>query len=304
MKKIKLRELTNKERVLITILVMVILFWLSFKYIIDPQKLEISTLESELNNYSLHIEENNRMLNNEQIILEEVDRLSVEKENIEKEFFKSLNQPNIIYILNELLLENDIEMDSISFSKPVIETLNEIDIKKMDVLIPFKGSFQSLKETIKSLEEEDRKIIIDHIDIEKDEEKEIAGNISLAIYSLSGIVDSEEKSLPIEITTTNKFNPFIPYEGYVDPNKAEVEEESFEDTLENEDEYEDKAEDLQENKDMYTTYKAVKGDNISYISMEKYGTEKYVDEILSLNGMKRSSILPIGKEIKLMEIGK
>ncbi|OLS03925.1 LysM peptidoglycan-binding domain-containing protein [Tissierella creatinophila] len=290
-RKIDVRELTNNERTLITLLAIVILFWLSFKYIIDPQILKISTLESKMNAYALEVEENNRIIKNSEVILDEKSKLFIEKQNIEKDFFKSLNQPQIIYVLNELLLKSDIEMDSISFSKPFMETLNAQEIQKMDISIPFKGSFSSLNEIIKSLETETRKIVINNIDIQKGEETEITGNISLGVYSLSGIVEGKDEDLPIETTDENKLNPFIPYEGYVDLSK--VEDNSSEEIESGQ------AEDKPIEESIYDTYKAIKGDNISYISKRKYGTEKYVDEILSLNGMLRSSILPIGKELKL-----
>lgn len=296
-KKINRRELTNNERTLITLLAIVILFWFSFKYIIDPQILEISTLESQMDTYSLKIKENNRIIKNKEAILDEKSALFIEKQNIEKDFFKSLNQPQIIYVLNELLLKSNIEIDSISFSQPFMETLNTQEIQKMDISMPFKGSFSSLNETIKSLEAETRKLVINNIDIQKGEETEIAGNINLGVYSLSGIVEDKDEELPIETTDENKLNPFIPYDGYVDPNK--IKEESLVEVSDGQ------ADEKPEEKPIaganYDTYKAIKGDNISYISMRKYGTEKYVDEILSLNGMMRSSILPIGKELKLKE---
>ena len=77
--KVKLRELTNNERTLITLLVIVVLFWFSFKYIIDPQNMKISTLESEINNYSLDIEKNNSILENKESIVNQKRKISIDK---------------------------------------------------------------------------------------------------------------------------------------------------------------------------------------------------------------------------------
>lgn len=313
--KVKLRELTNNERTLITLLVIVVLFWFSFKYIIDPQNMKISTLESEINNYSLDIEKNNSILENKESIVNQKRQISIDKGNIERGFFKSLNQPNIIYILNNIFSNKDIEIESIDFSEPFIEILNGKDVQKMDVSIPFKGTFKSLNETIKNLETENRKIVINNIDIQKDEEKEIIGNINLGIYSLTGIVDGEDASLPIKITTKNKLNPFVPYRGYIDQNKIkeeslkqeisqnlntiQVDEKPKEEKEEEKDEEKDEEKEKPIADEKYDIYVAVRGDNISYISRRKYGTESYVDEILRLNDMVRSSILPIGKKLKL-----
>ena len=297
-RKTSLREFTNKERMLITLLAIVILFWLSFKFIIDPQILKISTLEAQRDAYNLEIQENNRILKNKDTILDEKNSLFIEKINIERDFFNTLNQPQIIYVLNELLLESNIEMDSINFSKPFMETLKDQEIQKMDIAMPFQGTFVSLNEIIKSLEEEPRKIVINNIDIQKGEETEIVGTINLGVYSLSGIIEGGDENLPIETTDDNMVNPFIPYEGYVDPNELieELENSSDGDIVEGP---QLEAEDAPVDETIYKTYTAVKGDNISYISMREYGSVRYVDEILSLNDMVRSSILPIGKVLKL-----
>ena len=313
----KRRDLTNNERLLLTILGLVIVFLLSFKYIIDPQLNKISSLKEDQQVYSLKIAENNRILKNKESIMEERDLLFKEKTEIEKDFFKSLDQPDIIYILNELLAESYIEMESLTFNRPFMEELNGQEIQKMDILMPFNGDFESLQEIILSLEEETRKLVINNINIQKNEETEIAGNISLGVYSLSGLVESDGDNLPIETTSDNDSNPFLPYDGYVDPKKLAEEKEreereeeerasslggSSEDLEEEDEEKQDHSNHISKDPidtDLYETYTAVKGDNVSYISFKKYGTVKYMDEILALNDMKRESILPIGKVLRL-----
>lgn len=300
-KRNKFRELTNKERFLITLLAIIVLFWISFKYIIDPQVLEIETLETQIQDYTLKIQEHDNMFKSWEAIVEEKNSLLLERQGIEKEFFKSLSQPEIIYVLNDLLIESDIVMEEIRFNKPVTETLNEREVERMDISIPFQGDFKSLNETIEKIDKEPRKMIISSVDMEQGEDTEVIGNINLGVYSLSGLVDGKEDII-IEITDDNKSNPFIPYEGYIDPNKQiEESEESTELDLEDQSSEMELGEEERGGKTAYDTYRAVKGDNISLISQREYGTEKYVDEILSLNGMKRWSILPIGKEVKLIK---
>lgn len=320
--KIKLRELTNKERFLLTFLAIIILFWISFKFIIDPQINKIDTLKADIDSYLYEVEENNRMLKNADLIVKNKDEMSMKRENIESQFFKSLSQPELIYVLNEFLSVDNIAIDTINFSKPFIEIINEKEIEKMDISVPFKGNFESLNEVIKKIESYPRKMIINSLNIDKALDVEITGDINIGVYSLSGIIDPEfqadEDGLQIEITEDNKSNPFLPYDGYIDPNKKlEESEEGSNDNyfngendtenqedIENEEKDKSKKEDdiKAEDKDKYNIYKAVKGDNISYISKRIYGDESYVDKILELNNMKRSSILPIGKELKLIKL--
>lgn len=290
----KIRKLTNNEIILTIILCTIILLLVGFKYMVNPQKLKISALESQRDALKLKSIENNRMIKNREVILNEKSKLLIEKENIKKEFFRSLDQPHIIYLLSELLLKGDIEINDISFSKPFTENLNNQELKKMDILIPFEGSFVSFNDIIKKLKQGNKKIVVSNIDIKKGEDKEIIGSIGLGIYSLIDPTEKRNDNFSIESTNDNKSNPFIPYKGYVNSNN--IKEDSSEEILSESEEQEIEKNLLEEK---YEIYEAIKGDNISYISMMKYGTEKYVDEILRLNNMERFNILPIGKKLKL-----
>ena len=308
MKQLKIinrRDFTNNERILLTLLSIVIMLWLSFKFVIDPQLYNILSLESELKGYNILIEENSNILKNKRETFDTRNILFEEKKKIENDFFKTLNQPHIIYVLNELLLDSDIELDSISFSKPFIEPLKNQEIQKMDISIPFKGTFIALTEIVKKLEEEPKRIRINSIDMQKDEETEIIGTINLGVYSLSRIDEEKDDTDSIKITDDNLVGPFVAYEGYVAPDKTIQELEEVLDQQNNgsSELIQETVGETLENKpidfDIYETYSAVEGDNISYISMRYYNTAQYVDEILSLNNMVRSSILPIGKVLKL-----
>lgn len=307
MKENKFRELTNKERFLLTLLAIVILPYLSFKFIIDPQVERIGSLQVQKNDYIYTIQENNKILKERPIIKEKHNDLLLEKEEIKEGYFSSLNQPEIIYMLNELLLDSDIEMSSISFSRPFYEEISEGEsISKMDISIPYNGLFDDINRIIKMIKKEPRKIIVNNLSIGMDEEAETSGSISLGIYSLEGIVDEIERADDVNTTDDNNSNPFLPYQSYIDETmsikSSDSEDEIVDsgiDDIDDIDEEEESTDDAE--KEEYKTYKALRGDNISFISRAMYGSEKYVDEILKLNNMDRKSILPIGKELKLIK---
>ena len=50
---------------------------------------------------------------------------------------------------------------------------------------------------------------------------------------------------------------------------------------------------------IYEEYVVKRGDTIFGISLRKYGTTAYVNEILDLNKMKFNDILPVGKVLTL-----
>ena len=324
MSKINIRKFTNNERLLATLLAVILSFWLSYKFIIKPQLIQISSLKTEIDNYGSQIVENNDLIKNSASISDEMDAFVIEKASIEKIFFKNLNQAEIIYTLDKLLSKSLLEIGDITFGRPFTETIDEKEIEKMEISMPYKGSFASLDKTIKILENESKKIIISNVDILKGQETDISGNINLEIYGLLGAEKEPEEDSPVKAVDDNKANPFVPYKGYVDPvkekarleaiakAKADAEAKAKEAAEKEKDKPEEKPKedkDKEKEKDetkeepiaveKFDIYVAVKGDNISYISRRKYGTERYVDEILRLNDMVRSSILPIGKKLKL-----
>lgn len=299
--KAKIRKLTDREKILINTFIFILLYWLIFKFFINPQIYKITSLEKQIDDYIYKIENNNKTVKDEKIILEEKNNLNLEKEKIGVGFFAKLNQSEIIYILNDLFLKNDLEIESMNFSKPINETLFGIETSKLEISIPFKGELKSLIEIVELIEREHKKIFISKIDLEKNEESNITGSINLEVYSLNNILEVKQEKPNIQVTQDNKSNPFTPYKGYASSNiliKKEIKESVDKSEIEELEELEDNSS-FKEGK--YEIYKAVKGDNISYICMRKYGTEKYVDEILKFNGMVRSSILPVGKEIKLIK---
>lgn len=327
--KINIRKFTNNERILATLLAIILSFWLSYKFIIKPQLKELSSLKSDIDSYSDQIVKNNELIKNSASISDSSNTLTMEKKSMERVFFKNLNQAEIIYELDRLLSKSKLNIGDINFGRPFTEIVDEKEIGKMEISMPYEGNFASLDKTIKILEDEDRKIIISSVDILKGEETDISGNMNLEIYGL--LLDEEEleEESSVKAVDNNKSNPFVPYKGYVDPVKekerldaiakakaeaeakakeaAEKEKDKSEEKPKEEDKEKDKEKEAEKDKEkeeakepeQFDIYVAVKGDNISYISRRKYGSERYVDEILRLNDMVRSSILPIGKKLKL-----
>ncbi len=52
-----------------------------------------------------------------------------------------LDQAQIIYLLNDILEDERVNINELSFSRPVLENIDEMEVSRMDLLIPFNGSY-------------------------------------------------------------------------------------------------------------------------------------------------------------------
>lgn len=210
------RPLTDKEKLLVTILLALISFYLLFKFVLTPQKEKIETLNEDKFTLEQEISENNRILRSEGKIKESWQELNLEKDIIVEDFFPSLDQAQMIYLLNELLLSQDIDSIDLNFSKPSIESINDREVNLMEIYLPFKGGYDGIFEIIRAIEKSPKKIIISSINLDSEEES-LSGNMSLKVYSLEGIADTEKGVIHVETTDDNRGNPFKPYVDYKEP---------------------------------------------------------------------------------------
>ncbi len=215
--KSKSRPLTKNEKFLITALGLVLVFWMFFKFIFDPQAGKLEELEKDRENYHGQIIEYNRILKNEESIKEDFLLSIGERDKILSAYFPSLDQAQILYLLNDLMADDRVNISDMSFTRPSTETKGEQDIYKMDVNIPISGSYDGILDIVRAIENGPRKILVNSLSLGNENNDQLAGNMNLKIYSLEGLAKAEKDIIPIDITTDgNPKTPFTPYSDFVE----------------------------------------------------------------------------------------
>lgn len=211
------RALTNNERKLLILLGLTITFWAVFRFIITPQSNQLKALTEQKYEYEEKILEMNVILKNEKKIDDEWLRLHREKSIIVNKYFSNLDQPQIIYILNEILSGEELNVLDINFNRPSEEQIGDLMVKTMNINIPYRGGYNDLVGTIEEMVSSPKKILISDLIMDKDKDNQLAGNISLKIYSLEGIAEGEENLIYIDdVTSSDKLSPFKPFEDYTE----------------------------------------------------------------------------------------
>lgn len=212
-----MRELTKNEKVLLTLLAIVIVGWGSYEFIILPQTQKLEAMKLEKIEYEEEIIQTGILLNREDDINKRLEALEEEKDDILSGYFPKLDQAQVTYLLNHLLEQDEIEIMDMSFERPSYEAFGELEVKNMSVSLPYEGSYRGVVDVINAIQGSPRKILLQSLSMERDPEGDLQGNILLKIYGLDHIIneDGDIILLPIPERTFGK-TPFTTFSDYVE----------------------------------------------------------------------------------------
>lgn len=217
----KIRPLTKSEKFLLTTLGLIILLWGSFRFLITPQEDKILALQNEKLDLDTKIMDMNNTLKKEEKIKKEWEVLHVERDQILSHYFPILDQSQIIYLLNNLLADDRVNVADYNFNRPSSEKIGEMEVRQIGISIPFIGNYDGVVDIVKSLGTSPRRILVDSLSLDRKDDKELSGNMSLKIYSLEGLAETDPNV--IEVATVDSST-----EGSLFGSFKDYKEESFE----------------------------------------------------------------------------
>ena len=213
--KLNLRPLTNSEKVLLALLGIVIVIYLSNRFILTPQAERVASLKAEIIALDSQIATMDDTIKKEAGIKKEWEMLHVERDEILKNYFPVIDQSQIIYLLNDLIKDDKAKINVLSFDSPGEETMGEMAVKKMNISVPYSGSYDGTMEVVKALGESPRRIVIDNLSMDRENDSNLSGNMTLKIYSLEGIAVTDPEVIPVNtVTGSGEGSLFASYEGY------------------------------------------------------------------------------------------
>lgn len=222
-RKINTRPLTKSEKILISLLALVILVWASNRFIFQPQAAKLTELETAERDYEMQIIDMNNTLKSEEKINKEWEILHEERDQILAQYFPTLDQSQIIYLLNDLTKNENINIDDLSFSRPSNELLGEVDVRKMEISIPFDGNYDGIIDVINSLGASPRRILVNNLSLDRSDADHLSGNMSLKVYSLEGIAETDPNVIFVDTADNSGANtPFKAYGDFYEPSSGDI----------------------------------------------------------------------------------
>jgi len=215
--KINLRPLTKSEKTLLIMLGIVIIAYFSNLFIFVPQAEKTISLETEIVELDNKIADMNNTIKKEKSLKKESDMLKRERSEILNNYFPVLDQAQIIYLLNDLIVDDRVVISDLNFTNPTEETLGEMAVQNMSISLPYSGSYEGTMEIINSLGSSPRRIVVDNLTMDRDGDSNLSGNMTLKIYSLEGIAKTDPDVIQVEtVDGPGKDSLIASYDGYSD----------------------------------------------------------------------------------------
>lgn len=215
--KINIRPLTKSEKTLLTLLGIVLVVYLSNRFILTPQAEKVSSLKTEIVTLDNQIVDMNNTIKKEDGIKKEWEMLHRERNEILKSYFPVLDQAQIIYLLNDLIADDKVDINDFSFTNPNSEAMGELAVQNMSISVPYSGSYDGTIEVVKALSSSPRRIVVDNLFMDRESDSNVTGSMSLKIYSLEGIAETDPEVIFVETADgTREGSMFASYDGYSD----------------------------------------------------------------------------------------
>ncbi len=222
MKKIKIvSQMTNREKQLLLVLGISLILFFVINLLLIPQTNRLNSLRDERSLYEEKLLETKRVLGEEKRILEEYEAMTREKEILTSMYFPSLDQSQIIYLLNDLTNSENLLTSDLTFTRPEVESIDGLDIMVMNISVPYEGSYQGILDLVEAIKVSPRKILMDSISMERERDNQLKGNVNLKLYSLEGLVETDREIIFIDKTSGgSKISPFKKYDDYYEDKKT------------------------------------------------------------------------------------
>ena len=212
---INLRPLTVSEKRLLVLLGIVLVIYLSNNFILTPQAAKVNSLKAKVSELDNQIATMDNTLKKQDSIKKEWEMLHRERDEILNNYFPVLDQSQIIYLLNDLIKDDKVKISDYNFDNPSEEAMGEMAVQNMNISVPYSGSYDGTMNIIKSLEASPRRIVIDSLSMDRESDSNLTGNMTLKIYSLEGIAETNPDVIPVKTANgTGKGSLFAAFDGY------------------------------------------------------------------------------------------
>ena len=212
-------KLTKREVFLLKLAGVVLILAFSYHFIIEPERIKSAAVEEELTEKRLEVDTVKAEIGSIPKLEEEETSLRDAIQTGSERFYPDILQKKLIVILDQVIQDTGVTVDSLNFSRITSKTAESIgqtdpaesrpaqaegvssgkdtdpveqsvaasepEIETMSVTIPFLGTYEQVMELIKQLEGMNREIVINSLQIAQGEDGRVSGEMSLDFYALS-----------------------------------------------------------------------------------------------------------------------
>jgi len=208
-------RLTNREKLLLIVLLFAVIGYFTFKYIVTPQWAQLDEKEVVLNEWKAKKAELETIDQTLAQLNTEWSALDGEIQTIGSKYFSLVEeQEEIILLFNELLKTPGVKDVSLNFAEPQMLEIEGGQAKLQTVQVAYEGEYTSLWNLLKAIWKFDNRIMVSGLNMAKGETTLLSGQISMDLHDLSDMTKAADNLVVwFNRDTYVKGNPFTPLPG-------------------------------------------------------------------------------------------
>ncbi|ARE87552.1 hypothetical protein [Clostridium formicaceticum] len=198
--------LNRREKILIGLLAGMVLLGVYYKFLLVPLGEDLSQLRLDKQEKEFEYLQAKQKLASEVQLKDDTSNLHNEIFDFAGVFFGSMQQEDVILLLNDFILENTLRISSLSFLEARTETFysgeedqeasdeNQLTVEVFSAQINFESDYEGLMDFLQRIREYDKKILAKNLRINNNSGGQLSGNLLLDFYSVPEV----DKYLPQE----------------------------------------------------------------------------------------------------------
>lgn len=256
-------KLNKREKILIGVLALLLIGFLLYSFILKPQREKIENLKSDRRTKLDQLSALKEEISSESKLYIELLSLEDDINNKADGFFRKVTQEDIILLVEEMSNTTKLKVPEIDFPEGRIEDvilkdpeetketdgeveseegeegeedtqllteeelaeLPKVELKVNSADLKYEGYYYSFLDFLQSISEYERKIIVKDINVSKDEDGYLRGNIALDFYSIENIVQDGEEMYAwgpnLGYVVGDPFSQFSDYEAQKRANESQ-----------------------------------------------------------------------------------
>jgi len=229
-------KLTNREKTMLMLLGLMALLALVYFGIIKSQLDYSERIEKQAVEYAKDIESAKLKVNIKNPVYKEYKFINAKTQDLLSRYYPSIIQEKIILMLDEKIKASGIKVDTISFTEPVVTSINNTEtndqsqaseskqsenvaealapLESMTSSLSFEGTYSQFYSFISLIELEDRSIGISNLKIASNGIDTIAGDIQITLYAISKPIQFEQDADYLDWGITGQYGKYNPF-GFV-----------------------------------------------------------------------------------------
>ena len=212
-----LLNISKKEKSLLLLLAAVILLWLFYRFVLTPQEAAIQQLKVEKASYEKEQLKIQEILAEEKIIDNQLNSIRAEYEEMSQKYYSGVDQPELMHMINGIVDNSKLEIPSISFEEPEDAALDGLEAKLSGVALAYRGSYSDLENLLSQLRNSPKKLLIEQLSLDREDQDTINGQLSLNSIALSGNAAIKDGYFYTNgYSAQGKADPFEAFNGYVE----------------------------------------------------------------------------------------